>query len=335
MNISKDNMMLKNTAQKNVYPFTSAEKHIHISPINKAKLTLLLIHESERQLQQWIDIFDGQFSIKTATNGLEALKTILDDKIDLILSAVQLTSISGLDVCKFVKRNSSTAHIQIALVSEDYSELEEEQALASGAIDYILSDTQPNILFIRVKNQMKVIKHNKDLEHVSKTDALTGIANRMWFDKELKKEWQSTIRGEGEISIIMIDIDHFKLYNDEFGHVKGDECLRRVAQCLEATKKRSKDLLARFGGEEFVVLLPFTNLEGAKKIAAELVDSINKLKIAHAPKADHPNITISAGIASYSPTFDDKTNFGVKNFVERADIKLYQAKKYGRNKYCY
>jgi len=327
--------MLKNTAHENIYPFTSTEKNIHISPTNKVQLTLLLIHESECQLQQWINIFDGHFAIKTASNGIEALKTILDDKIDLILSAVQLTSISGIEVCKFVKQHRSTEHIQITFVSEHYSELEEEQVLSSGAIDYISSDTPPNILFIRVKNQMKVIKHNKDLEHVSKTDALTGIANRMWFDKELKKEWQSAIRGEGEISIIMIDIDHFKLYNDEFGHVKGDECLKLVAQCLEATKKRSKDLLARFGGEEFVVLLPFTDLEGAKKIAEEMVYSVNKLNISHAPRAHHPNVTISAGIASYTPTFEDKTKFGVNNFVERADIKLYQAKKYGRNKYCY
>tara|TARA_R110002050_G_scaffold276633_2_gene421895 strand:+ start:3891 stop:4874 length:984 start_codon:yes stop_codon:yes gene_type:complete len=327
--------MLQATSHENVYPLTPAKKHVHLVPKNKAKLTLLLIHESTHQLQQWINIFSDHFAIETANDGVEALKLVLDKKIDLILSAIQLTSISGLEVCKFVKQHRSTENIQITFVSKHYSELEEEQALALGAIDYISSDIQANILFIRVKNQMKLIKHNKDLEHVSQTDALTGLANRMRFDSELKQEWQSAIRGEGEISLIMIDIDHFKLYNDEFGHVKGDECLKLVAQCLVDAKKRSQDLVARFGGEEFIVLLPFTDLEGAQKIAEELVESVNKLAIPHSPKAHHRNVTISAGIASYSPTFENKSSFSIKDFIERADIKLYQAKKYGRNKYCY
>ncbi|ASP47865.1 GGDEF domain-containing protein [Cognaticolwellia beringensis] len=206
--------------------------------------------------------------------------------------------------------------------------------LALGAIDYIASDTLPQILFNRVKNHIKLVKHTKELEQVSKTDGLTGIANRGCFDSQLALDWQMTMRAAGEISLIMIDIDHFKHYNDEFGHVKGDECLTLVAQCLVATKKRTTDLVARFGGEEFVVLLPFTDLQGAKKIAHNLVNDVNKLNISHAADAKHPNITISAGVVCHSPTFDAEINFAIKDFINQADVKLYQAKTYGRNQFC-
>lgn len=319
----------------NVYDLKPTKKKLRLVAKNKAKLTLLLIHNFEHQIANWKNIFHGHFSIKTATDGVEALKIILDEKIDLIISSTELTGITGLEVCKFVKQHTTTEHIQMIFVSDHYSVIEEEQALSLGAIDYISAETKPKILFKRVKNQMKLVKHSKELEHVSKTDALTGIANRMWFDNQLKEDWQAAIRGEGEVSLIMIDIDHFKLYNDEFGHIKGDECLTKVAQCLVANNKRSNDLVARFGGEEFVVLLPFTDTEGAKKIAADLVKAVNELNIEHSPKASHKNVTISAGVASYSPNFANENNFGVKNFIERADLKLYQAKKHGRNQFCY
>lgn len=319
----------------NVYDLKTANNKLHIIAQSKAKLTLLLIHKCEQQVADWKNTFYGHFSIITATDGMEALKIILDEKIDLILSSTELTGITGLEMCKFVKQHATTEHIQIILVSDNYSVIEEEQALSLGAIDYICAHAKLNILFNRVKNQMKLVKHNKELEYVCKTDALTGIANRMWFDNQLKKNWQAAIRSKGEVSLIMIDIDQFKLYNDEFGHIKGDECLTQIAQCLVANDKRSNDLVARFGGEEFVVLLPFTNIKGAKKMAADLIKAVNNLAIKHSSKASHKNVTISAGVTSYSPTFANENNFDVKNFIERADLKLYQAKKYGRNQFCY
>lgn len=326
------NMMLKNAGTNQLKPLN---KELHLVAKSDTKLTLLLVHDIAYKYKQWQDIFSHDFNIKTASNGLEALKIILDENIDLILAPPQLSSLSGIDVCKFIKQHASTSHIQMIFVSEHYSELEEEQVLSLGALDYLTADTRPKILFNRVKNHMKLVKHSKQLEHVSKTDTLTGIANRMWFENQLHNDWQAAIRSGGEVSLIMIDIDHFKCYNDEFGHVKGDECLAAVAQCIKNIHHRANDLVARYGGEEFVVLLPFTDLEGAKKIAVDLVAAVQNLNIPHANNARHNLVTISAGIATCSPKFSQESDVDIKSFIEKADLKLYQAKEHGRNQFCY
>jgi diguanylate cyclase (GGDEF)-like protein len=327
-------MALAPASQDNVYAIASSLNQSDLALKSNTKLTLLLVNEFENQLIYWRNIFGNHFQIQTASDGLTALKAILNGNIDIVLSSTQLARMASADMCRFVKQHKSTEHIQMIFISDHYSEIEEEQMLALGAIDYIASDTLPKILFSRVKNHIKLVKHTKELELVSKTDALTGIANRFCFDSQLALDWQAVMRGAGEISLIMVDIDHFKHYNDEFGHLKGDDCLTLVAQCLVATIKRTTDLVARFGGEEFVILLPFTDLVGATKIANDLIKSVNELNIHHAANAKHHNITISAGVTSYSPTSKDETSLGAKEFINQADVSLYKAKTYGRNQVC-
>lgn len=322
------------TSQNNISANVPNLSHSKLAKKSNTKLTLLLVNEFEKQLKHWRKVFGRHFHIQTAQDGLTALQAILKGNIDIVLASTQLAKMASADVCKFVKQHKSTEHIQMIFISDHYSEIEEEKMLALGAIDYIASDTLPKILFSRVKNHIKLVKHTKELELVSKTDALTGIANRYCFDSQLAIDWQAVMRGAGEISLIMVDIDHFKYYNDEFGHVKGDECLSLVAQCLAEKIKRTTDLVARFGGEEFVILLPFTDLAGAKKIANGLVKSVNELNIKHASNAKHHNITISAGVTSCSPTFIDETSSKVKAFINQADVSLYKAKIYGRNQVC-
>jgi diguanylate cyclase (GGDEF)-like protein len=327
-------MKTKKEANNKVHQLASAKNNLHLVTRVQENLTILLLHQHDSQLAHWVDIFKHDYSIKIAHDAIEALKIVLDENIDLILSSVQLSDMSGLDVCKFVKEHITTKDIQVMFVSDHYNEYEEEQAIALGAIDYISCETPSNILVNRVKNQMKLIQRSHDLEQVSKTDSLTGIANRMCFDLQLKEDWTTAIRGESPISLIMIDIDNFKLYNDEFGHVKGDECLTLIAQTLSRSNYRSQDLVARFGGEEFVILLPFTDAAGAKKIAKDVIEAISSLNIKSAAKASHSKVTISAGVTSYSPTYKNKVDFSSTELLQAADSKLYQAKKNGRNQYC-
>ncbi|MDO7085224.1 diguanylate cyclase [Pseudocolwellia sp. AS88] len=321
-------------ANNKVHHLASAKNNLHLVTRVKENLTILLVHEYDNQLAHWVDIFKHDYSIKIAHDAVTALKIVLDENIDLVLSSVQLSDMSGLDVCKFVKQHITTKDIQVMFVSDHYNEYEEEQAIELGAIDYISCETPSNILFNRVKNQMKLIQRSHELEHVSRTDSLTGIANRMRFDLQLKEDWTTAIRGESPISLIMIDIDHFKLYNDEFGHVKGDECLTLIAQTISRSNFRSKDLVARFGGEEFVILLPFTDLAGAEKIAHDVIEAISSLNIKSAAKASQRMVTISAGVTSFSPTYKKKADFTATELLKAADAKLYQAKKNGRNQYA-
>lgn len=170
-----------------------------------------------------------------------------------------------------------------------------------------------------------ILAANKQLELLANEDGLTGLSNRRQFNKTLEADWQHCSRAKSALSLIMLDIDHFKQYNDSFGHVKGDDALRQVGNILERAASRQTDLAARYGGEEFVLLLPSTPLKDAKDIAEKIRTSIEALDIRHVPSIER--ITASLGVASTTPSA--KGNY--ISLIEAADKSLYQAKYNGRN----
>ncbi len=174
-------------------------------------------------------------------------------------------------------------------------------------------------------NQVEKL-HRKLVEH-SIVDTLTGIANRRYFDKQLNGEWLRGRRNNTPLSLIIVDIDNFKLYNDNYGHLNGDKCLHRVAQALQNGVKRPTDLVARYGGEEFAILLPETELEGAAMLAESLRQQIINLSLPHAYSPVYNQVTISLGVATVFPH-----NIPASILVERADKALYRAKRNGRNR---
>ncbi|MBI4651841.1 diguanylate cyclase [Candidatus Desantisbacteria bacterium] len=173
----------------------------------------------------------------------------------------------------------------------------------------------------------KLEKINQKLEYLTITDSLTGIANRRYFDTLIQKEWNRAMRESKPISLIMIDIDFFKSYNDLYGHQSGDECLKKAAMVLDIEMKRAGDFVARYGGEEFVVVLPNTNISEALAVAETLRTSVNKLQIVHAGSKINNYVSISLGVASTIP----ERNSLVEKFIMSADKNLYLAKKEGRN----
>ena len=175
------------------------------------------------------------------------------------------------------------------------------------------------------EEELRLAQH--DLEHIAKTDSLTGLPNRRYFDATLAQEWSRTCRTESSIALILIDIDWFKQYNDHYGHVLGDECLRQVAQLIGKNINRPTDLAARYGGEEFVILLPETDLAGAIKIAEEMRSAIETAKIEHRGSTAGI-VTISAGVASNH----QNGIIEATDLLEKADSLLYRAKKMGRNR---
>ncbi|SSO25171.1 diguanylate cyclase [Acinetobacter nosocomialis] len=178
-------------------------------------------------------------------------------------------------------------------------------------------------------NRIELMQQAQQLSLLSQQDALTGLANRRYLDETLDNEWRRALRHETPLTIMMVDIDFFKAYNDTLGHLKGDQCLKDIATAISSIAARSGDLVARYGGEEFLLLFPMTNAQQAQIQVERLMNAIKKIAIVHPCSSVSPYVTISAGVATTIPRLNDS----ISAFVSRADHALYQAKTNGRNQY--
>lgn len=281
--------------------------------------------------------------VQTAENGLDALtKLSSDHSFDLIISDMDMPKMNGLELIHHVRKNGDDIPIIILTGNKEIRIAIE--AMKNGADDYLLKDENiDETLLISIKNVMEkhqlklenkkliedLARKNKELERLSYLDGLTNIGNRRYFDQVIYQEWRRSLRNESDISVIMIDIDYFKLYNDTYGHQEGDICLQKVAGALSSTLKRSGDFIARYGGEEFSAILPDTDIPGACTIAESMITNVANLQIPHSSSACSNIVTISIGIGWMIPTEDSNLN----ELISKADQALYQAKKGGRNQY--
>ena len=176
--------------------------------------------------------------------------------------------------------------------------------------------------------QLELKRASEGLKKMSMIDVLTGLFNRRFFNENYLKEWHQACRSKTSLAMLMVDIDYFKKYNDTYGHLRGDDCLVAVAKEIQQIVKRPRDLVARFGGEEFMVLLPETDTHGAEQVAERILNGIRRLALEHRASAIQPYVTVSVGVAAAFP--DDES---MNELLNRVDQALYQAKNQGRN--CY
>lgn len=230
--------------------------------------------------------------------------------------------------CKNWTTDPSTRDTSLIVMGTDDDDLE-IRALASGAVDYLRKPLNSDLCRLRIERQLGVIAEMKRLEALSVTDGLTQIANRRYFDSFLTAEWRRSVREGGSVGLIMIDIDHFKGYNDHYGHLEGDKCLQLVAKTLKEQAQRPRDLVARFGGEEFVVVLPSVHFEGMKVVAERIQSAIAELRMPNAGSDTSSMLTVSLGLAWAEPSPEDS----ITTIIEAADEALYAAKAGGRNRY--
>ncbi|MFA6698853.1 MAG: diguanylate cyclase [Thiomicrospira sp.] len=296
--------------------------------LNDERHAILIVDDMTSNIQVLANALQDDYRIKVATSGERALQIAQSaSPPDLILLDIMMPGLDGYQVCKQLKSDPKTSGIPIIFVTALSEVSDEEKGLNLGAVDYITKPFHLPIVKARVRNHMSLKLKTDLLEELSHVDGLTHIANRRHFNEVLDKEARRILRLNQPISLIMLDIDYFKPFNDNYGHGLGDECLTQVAKALRSVIKRPGDLLARYGGEEFAVILPETPEQGALKVAEDLRAAVEAMHFAHqySEVADH--VTISVGVASN----EHDQGQCMHSLLQRADQALYQAKKAGRN----
>jgi diguanylate cyclase (GGDEF)-like protein len=292
------------------------------------KQTVLIVDDMAAN----IDVLDGvlgdEYEILFATNGTEAIELAADQLPDIILLDVVMPDMDGYEVCASLKANDKTRDIPVIFITAMNQEEEESKGLNAGGIDYIAKPIRPFIVKARVHNHLELKRYRDCLKELSTLDGLTGIANRRKFDESLDYEWKRARRGHIPISLLMMDIDFFKAYNDHYGHLAGDDCLKQVAGILSKTARRPADLSARYGGEEFALLLPETDAEGAVLVAKRFQERMKNANIPHAFSAVAGYVTLSIGTGTTIPSDSQSGSY----LIESADRCLYTAKQNGRNR---
>ena len=291
---------------------------------------LLVVDDQPANIQALYQAFSADHQVLMATSGEQALKIAMTKQPDLVLLDVMMPGMDGHEVCHRLKAEESTRDIPVIFVTAHDDEASETLGLEMGAVDFISKPVNPKIVRARVKTQLTLKAQSDLLRQWVYIDGLTGVYNRRHLDERLASEWARAVRSGTELSVVLLDVDFFKRYNDRYGHQAGDDCLRRLAACLKDSLKRPADLVARYGGEEFVCLLPDTPLAGGLALAEHLRDNVAALALEHADSAAASVVTVSLGVCCKPAD----TVGSAASLLRGADAQLYQAKAQGRARAC-
>lgn len=296
--------------------------------------SLMLVDDDPGSVQVLAGMLQGLGDLRFALSGAEAIRLALERPPDVMLVDAEMPAMSGFDLCATLHADPLMCDIPVIIVTSHVEVAFEVAGFAAGAADFIRKPPVADVVVARVRTQLRLKALSDTLRSSALKDGLTGLANRRCFDRDLRAELARARRSQTWLGLLMIDIDNFKKLNDRYGHQQGDACLRSVADALAAAVRRPPDLAARFGGEEFAVLLPHSDLNGAAEVATRILQSISALAM---PNADSPlggMLTVSIGVASLLPTVG-----GSEDALERdegqallmaADQALYAAKAAGR-----
>lgn len=287
---------------------------------------MLVVDDLALNIRMLHELFQDNFEVYMATDGLQAITKAQELLPDLILLDIVMPGMDGYEVCRRLKEDLKTAHIPIIFITGNFDEWDEVRGFELGGADFIHKPINPTITRARVNTQLALKQQADQLRDIALIDGLTGIANRRRFDQELAIMWRQCQRKQVPLSIILLDVDFFKQFNDHYGHQLGDSCLQWIARAVKQVLSRPQDLAARYGGEEFVCLLPDTNSDGATHVAEQTLQEVRSLKLEHAASSISDVVTVSLGVATLVPDMQSNP----EQLLEAADTQLYAAKDAGR-----
>ena len=291
--------------------------------------SVLIVDDEPMNIRALAHILQEDYTVYAETNGKACIDAAKRLNPDLILLDIIMSEMDGFTAIQLLKQDADTKDIPVIFVTGLTDPKDEVKGFALGAADYVSKPFSPHVVLARVKHQMQILNQMRKIQKMSVTCILTGLGNRRFLNEKLEQEWERAKRTSTPLSFIIMDIDNFKCFNDTRGHINGDTALQSVAAAIKSETTRATDIAARWGGEEFVVLLPNTDLEGAEVVAENIRHAIQQTPIL----LDDDTITYvtaSFGIHSTIPKLED--TYTLTKFISDADQALYAAKSQGKNR---
>lgn len=298
----------------------------HQTPRPKPKI--LIIDDERFNINALFGLLNDDYQVMVAPSGEMGLKIALSGRPDLILLDIVMPEMDGYEVLERLKSDPLTQEIPVIFITGRSDASDESYGLNLGAADYISKPFHFAVVRARVDTQIRLKRQTDLLAEYAFRDGLTGLANRRRFDDYLQTEWSRCVQTGHDLALIILDVDHFKLYNDHYGHSQGDECLKRVAEALKSVERSGPLLAARYGGEEFVIVVPQAGREEARELAEEIRRSVERASLPHERSLTSDVVTVSVGAISLSPSIQGSP----QRALEAADQRLYRSKSEGRNR---
>lgn len=291
-------------------------------------VSVLIIDDDVNIIRQIGDYLQPEFEVSFATSANDGLM-LAHTLPEVILLDVNLADVNGFELCRTFKSDPQTADIPVIFITSATTLEDQTEAFNAGAVDFVTKPIELPILKMRIITHAKLFRQTKMFDHMSQTDSLTELYNRRKFTEDMTAELERCKRYEHTFCLIILDVDDFKAFNDNYGHSEGDKCLQYVARVLKENGNRVSDKVYRIGGEEFAILLPGTDLPGAEKVCEEILTQFETEKIPHLFAQNNKYVTVSMGVVAYNlqelETFEQLFN--------RCDDLLYKAKENGKHQY--
>lgn len=292
---------------------------------------ILIVDDDKTVVIAMRHVLEEMGNVRFALNAEQAFNLIGIAPPDLILLDVDLPGLSGIEFCKKIKSIDELTDIPILFITSNTENGFEESVFDSGGSDYIAKPLKPRVVAARVRTHLAYRKAMELLAGLARTDGLTGLMNKSTFYDFLDRELRRCRRHRHALTVVMVDVDEFKKFNDSYGHMSGDVCIKKIASVISDVARRAGDFSARFGGEEFCLALPYLDRESAIKLLDELRVSVYGLAISHADEAIYKFVSVSIGFYVYDPDQSCMT-YDSSELLAMADKALYRAKSNGRNR---